>query len=137
MRKTLIRLADSNGVLIVMVLPITDYMRPLFPEKKNPFKVKTILMHTIILGNPPEGMEIDHVNRDSLDNRRENLRFVTRSQNIINSSRLDKAKHIQRHGNKYRVRIMRDRKQYFIGAFPSIEEAIIARDLFLHKNGEE
>jgi hypothetical protein len=32
----------------------------------------------------PEGMEIDHVNGDSLDNRRENLRVVTHQQNMQN-----------------------------------------------------
>lgn len=31
------------------------------------------------------GMEIDHVNRNGLDNRRDNLRIVTRSQNMCNA----------------------------------------------------
>ena len=46
-------------------------------------------MHRVILERMlgheiPEGMECDHVNRDSLDNRRENLRLVSRSENLRN-----------------------------------------------------
>jgi HNH endonuclease/AP2 domain len=38
-------------------------------------------MHHLVLGRPPEGYETDHINRNGLDNRRSNLRFVTRSYN--------------------------------------------------------
>lgn len=46
---------------------------------------KTIIaMHTVLM-QPPEGHEVDHVNLNGLDNRRENLRVVTRSQNMANT----------------------------------------------------
>lgn len=42
-------------------------------------------MHLIMFdGEIPEGMQIDHINRDKLDNRRNNLRIVSRSVNQIN-----------------------------------------------------
>ena len=47
---------------------------------------KTILMHREVL-NAPEGIEVDHVNGNGLDNRRENLRLVTVQQNRQNRSR--------------------------------------------------
>ena len=47
---------------------------------------KTILMHREIL-NAPEGIGVDHVNGNGLDNRRENLRLVTVQQNRQNRSR--------------------------------------------------
>lgn len=37
-----------------------------------------------LLMNPPDGMEVDHINLDPLDNRRSNLRVVTRSMNVAN-----------------------------------------------------
>lgn len=42
-------------------------------------------LHQLIAGVSLNGKEIDHVNRDSLDNRLSNLRQVTRGQNIQNS----------------------------------------------------
>ncbi len=41
-------------------------------------------MHRILL-NPPDKQMIDHKNGNSLDNRRQNLRFCTVSQNMMNS----------------------------------------------------
>jgi|7_EtaG_2_1085326.scaffolds.fasta_scaffold00638_21 hypothetical protein len=40
-------------------------------------------MHRVIM-DPPKGMDIDHKNGDTLDNRKENLRICTRSQNCQN-----------------------------------------------------
>lgn len=40
-------------------------------------------MHQIVLGAKP-GMVIDHINRNRLDNRKENLRHATHSQNALN-----------------------------------------------------
>jgi len=42
-----------------------------------------ILMHRAIL-SPPNGMFIDHINMDGLDNRRSNLRICTAAQNNYN-----------------------------------------------------
>lgn len=51
----------------------------------EPYKSKSIRMHTIILdGSVPDGYEIDHKNNNGLDNRYENLRVCTRSQNLAN-----------------------------------------------------
>lgn len=44
---------------------------------------KVMLMHHLII-SPEEGMEIDHINRNGLDNRKKNLRCVTHAQNLQN-----------------------------------------------------
>jgi len=47
---------------------------------------KDIRMHRVVLGIPYDGVhDIDHINRDSLDNRRSNLRLCSRSVNVMNS----------------------------------------------------
>lgn len=47
-------------------------------------KAKLTIMHRVLMG-AQEGQEVDHANRDKLDNRMSNLRFVTRAQNIANT----------------------------------------------------
>ena len=42
-----------------------------------------IQMHRVVLGTP-DGLDTDHINERKLDNRRENLRVATRSQNKAN-----------------------------------------------------
>jgi hypothetical protein len=42
------------------------------------------LMLLTFVGPPLDGQECDHINRDSLDNRIENLRWVSRSENNLN-----------------------------------------------------
>jgi hypothetical protein len=42
-----------------------------------------VYMHRVLAGAKP-GQDVDHANRDALDNRRSNLRLATRSQNLAN-----------------------------------------------------
>lgn len=50
-----------------------------------------IPLHHFILGFPEEGYVVDHINRNTSDNTRKNLRFVTYRGNNINTSRVDKS----------------------------------------------
>lgn len=43
---------------------------------------KKLCMHHEVLGKSPPGMEIDHINGNGLDNRKENLRFCSHRQNL-------------------------------------------------------
>lgn len=48
-------------------------------------KIQSILMHRQIMGLVVgDGKEVDHINRNPLDNRRCNLRLVTRKENCAN-----------------------------------------------------
>src|SRR4051794_8623449 len=44
---------------------------------------KKVMLHRFLL-DVPSGFEVDHINRDKLDNRRNNLRIVTHQQNNMN-----------------------------------------------------
>lgn len=49
-------------------------------------KYRTQTLHVELM-ETPKGMETDHINGDSLDNRRSNLRICTHKQNLANSKK--------------------------------------------------
>lgn len=56
-------------------------------KNSDPLNLPSVIaMHRVVLP-PTKGMQIDHINRDTLDNRRSSLRLATRQQNIMNSKR--------------------------------------------------
>jgi hypothetical protein len=50
----------------------------------NRLNYVSIRLHHFVFGHPPTGMQVDHINRNALDNRRCNLRLATPSQNCQN-----------------------------------------------------
>ena len=87
------------------------------------------------------GYEIDHKNRDPLDNRRQNLRLVTRSVNNLNQGpRKDSTIGLRGISfydkyQKYLVRVQIDGVRYSLGYYEDVEEAKRVRDTFLRKRG--
>lgn len=45
---------------------------------------KRVYMHRFILGTPPANLDVDHIDGNSLNNCKKNLRLCTRSQNLAN-----------------------------------------------------
>ena len=98
----------------------------------NPFYIHK-LMGTIFL-NPIEGYDIDHVNRNKHDNALTNLRYVSKSENSINTPARNilKEKNITKVKDSYSVRIYRNGQYAFIKNFKTLQEAITARNIFIN-----
>ena len=86
----------------------------------------TARMHREIM-NCPNGMEVDHINGNKLDNRKCNLRICTRTQNMHNRKKYKNStnnyKGVFRHGEKWRASIMANRKKHYLGVFETEIEA--------------
>jgi hypothetical protein len=79
------------------------------------------LMHAVIINTPP-GMQTDHINGDRLDNRKENLRICTCSENQWNQHKVrgeSKYKGVSYHKrhNKWYAQIRINGKRIYIGVF--------------------
>ena len=95
--------------------------------KKN----KAIKLHRLIT-NCPNGFVVDHINHNTLDNRKCNLRVLTdleNKQNMKNKGKLNLTG-IRKMGNKYSSRIQVNGISY-CKHFDTIEEAIEFRKLYL------
>lgn len=53
---------------------------------KTTINGKAVKMHRLII-NAPEGMDVDHINGNQLDNRKLNLRICSRIENLRNSKK--------------------------------------------------
>lgn len=100
------------------------------PNDKNG-KRRHILMHVLLMGKKT-GLDIDHINGIKTDNRKHNLRFITRSQNIFNKQSPHgnndiTGVHFDKTRKKWMAYINYDKKRVYLGRFESKEEAISAR----------
>lgn len=94
-------------------------------------------MHRLIM-NAPRDMEVDHINGDTLDNRRKNLRLATVKQNRMNRSKHKitssqyKGVSWEKRSSKWRARIKLNRKFIYLGIFASEIDAANAYDKAAH-----
>lgn len=86
----------------------------------------TVLMHRLIM-DAPVGILVDHIDGDTLNNRRQNLRLATNSQNMANrktnSNSIAGLKGVSFFGSKWRAEIQCNNKRYPLGSFSTPEEA--------------
>jgi len=91
-------------------------------------KIETITLHSCVL-NIPIGMVVDHINRDGLDNRKENLRIATVSQNAFNRklSKNNKSGYKgvswNKGSKKWQVFIIEGGKNRNLGSYDKVEDA--------------
>lgn len=94
------------------------------------------IIWTMHRGCPPKGM-IDHIDRDTANNRIENLRECTRVQNSynrkVNKNSTLKVLGVRKDGAKYYARIWGGGKSHYLGYFDTLEEAVAARNVAAQK----
>jgi hypothetical protein len=90
-------------------------------------------MHRFIM-NAPEGLHVDHINGNGLDNRKSNLRICTNQQNRWNqdshrgSSSQYKGVFFEKRRERWRAEIRFDHRRIKLGDFPNEIEAAKAYD---------
>jgi hypothetical protein len=105
---------------------------------------KCILAHRAawiyVYGKIEDSMQIDHINRNRSDNRISNLRLVSQSENIHNSSirKTNTSGFVgvgkNCHSKKWRSRITHNGKDIHLGYFFTKEEAMLARKNYMKTN---
>lgn len=90
-------------------------------------------LHRLLM-NPAKGEVVDHINGDTLDNRRANLRVCTAAENLrnrrrsINNTSGYKGVTKQKGSTTWRVALTIGGKPIALGAYPTAIEAAIAYD---------
>ena len=97
----------------------------IYKENKKRTKLK---IHRLIM-NPPDNMQIDHINHDKTDNRRQNLRICTNAENQYNQSKRKdntsgyKGVHWFKNMQKWTAQIWVNNKKIHLRCFDNLEEA--------------
>lgn len=98
---------------------------------------KALMMHRIIM-NAPNLLVVDHINHNTIDNRKENLRVVTRQQNQCNvmprAGTLSRFKGVclNKRVNRWIAYINAHGKRTYLGYFEREEDAAKAYDAASH-----
>jgi hypothetical protein len=99
--------------------------------RRNDGEYRTVPMHRLLCGWS-QGLEVDHIDGNGLNNRRGNLRLVTSSENKWNQKiRVDNKSGVKgvcwiSSAGKWRAQIARGGKKISLGHFESIEDAAAA-----------
>lgn len=90
---------------------------------------KLVKLHHIIKGKPKASEVTDHINRNKLDNRKDNLRITDQRTNVLNAGMLKnntsgvKGVSFVKSRGKWVAQIVRNGKHFFGGYYTTLEEA--------------
>lgn len=94
---------------------------------------RTIYLHRVIMLVREDEM-VDHKNHNKLDNRKQNLRICTQSQNLANKRVKNLTKNTSGYkgvnwhfaSKKWMARVQQNKKQIYLGLFNDIKKAALA-----------
>ena len=118
-------------------IPHPDGTWRIRPDNGQRYRRQTTLkLHHLIMGKPQKGMVVDHINHDGirtgLDNRKDNLRFLTPAQNNQNrrshrnSSSQYKGVSWHTRTNRWRAKLVHRSKSIHVGYFTCEHQAALA-----------
>lgn len=102
-----------------------------YPRTYN--KGSQVRLHRLLFADIPEGLVVDHINRNKLDNRRKNLRIVTQKANSQNGPvRSNNTSGVSgvffdKRAKRWRAQIYKDGKSTHVGIFDCFDDAVEAR----------
>jgi hypothetical protein len=105
------------------------YSRVVTTFKNENGKTSYVMLHRLVF-NAQKGQIVDHINGNTLDNRKSNLRIVTPGQSMCNRGADGgrRFKGITYAVGKYQACISHEGKDYYLGRFTTAEEAARAYD---------
>ena len=148
------RVSGPNGTYVLTKIDMQDYERVSMWKwmlsgaskgyvrrtklvSHKPRKYTTLYLHRFITGCP-DGMEVDHVNGDPLDNRRSNLRIVSRRENLQNVSVAKGRSGIRGverlQSGRFSARATVHGKRHYIGTYDTPQEAGVAASEWRQKH---
>jgi hypothetical protein len=92
------------------------------------FNYKKYYLHRVIM-DAPDGLVVDHIHHNTLDNRKSKLRVVTNATNLLNHPKnlftpFDQGSICwHKRDKKWRVRVTENGKRIWLGQFKSLTEA--------------
>lgn len=129
----------NNGEIFLFDLDCYDLIKDYCWYRTNSGYIATrynsrkVLLHKLILGDIENKHNIDHINHNKYDNRKINLRFVTRSQNNINKSiqrnNTSGVPGVQWHNRDkvWEVYITINNKKTYMGRYTDFAQAVLFR----------
>jgi len=129
-----------RGEKVLKELPDANGYRQINLYKDGVMVRKSIhrLVGIAFIPNPEGKPTINHIDEDKANNRLENLNWATHSEQHIHSpGPVGKSGHRNIHQTPsgcWQVQVMRGRRYVLQKTFPTLQEAITARDAFLNRD---
>ena len=136
LHEVLVSLCDLDKIQEVTGVWYVDYAADHLLYVKTCVKGSNVQLHRYLTECPSDKV-VDHKDRNTLNNTRDNLRVTTKSKNGLNARTRSGSKSgvpgvtFSNRDNKWRVRVPVEGVQRQIGQFLSLEEAIEARTKFI------
>jgi hypothetical protein len=96
---------------------------------------EVLLSHFVI--NAQNGIIVDHINGDTFDNRKSNLRIASKSLNAFNRHNRVISntgfRGVRAINNRYHARVRHNYKLIYLGSFKNLILAALSRDSYLHR----